>query len=170
MGGSLQPHTGTQRSMTSSVVAIRARIDPRCLTNKCKKDGCSVSLRCAPEPRVIIDLDRCASLVQRNEKRCDYLFIGGNREVVLAPMELKRGRVDASEVVAQLRAGVRSAKKVVPKGLRVLFRPVVAYGAIHKAERAELRKNANAIVFRTSKELVRLVKCSEPLSKALHQT
>ena len=123
----------------------------------------------APTPFLLIDLDRCGSLVSQNEKRCDYLFIGGSGDIFVAPLELKRGKVDASEVVSQLRAGARITKKVVPKGLHVLFRPIVAHRGMHKAQRDELRKKVNAVAFRASKELVRLIECGDPLTQGLRQ-
>lgn len=115
-------------------------------------------------PFVLIDMDHPESPATSGGKRCDFLFIN---ESWLAPLELKKGRVDASEIVQQLRAGAKAAEGLVPEGARVGFRPVAAYGgALRKQERDDLRKPGNKIEFREDREFVRLIRCGANLTQA----
>lgn len=153
---------------------VRENISQECLSNRCRKDDCSISLRNAPNPRIIIDFDKPNPLLGEHDSRCDYLFIAeeeNDESVWVAPLELKSGRVDASQVIRQLRAGARAAEDVVPQNELVRFRPVTAHGGgIHTAERIKLRHTANRIRFRGQREYVRLMSCSSPLIQALRQS
>ena len=153
--------------MSGLVDAVRAKVSPKCLARKCSRDGCGVSLTDAPEPRLIIDFDKPCSPLGRQATRCDYLFIAESvaRSGWIAPLELKKGGLDASEVVKQLQAGARAAEKLVPPKKPVKFRPVAAFsGGIHKAERNKLR---GKVRFHGHTELIRLIRCNAPLVQAL---
>ncbi len=152
------------------VESVRGRIDPECLVSRMRKEGCTVSLKDAPRERLIVDFDKPGGPVGGEGRRCDYLFVadGAQDEAGwVAPLELKKGALRASEVVRQLRAGAEAAERLVPGGLRPAFRPVAAYGSIHKLERTALRERRNLIAFRGRMEAVRLMKCGDRLKKAL---
>ncbi len=85
------------------------------------------------------------------------------------PLELKKSRADAKEVVKQLKAGADIAKKLVPSNIEINFRPIVAHRGIRKAEREELKKPRNRIRFRDFRESVRLINCGDKLSKGLSE-
>ena len=157
--------------MTGVVGTVRKKVNCTCIENRgIKKKGCSVSLKDAPKPRLIIDFDKPGSPLGKNQKRCDYLLVA---EVLtkpdwVAPLELKHGEMDASEAVGQLKAGARAAEQLVPNTMSVNFRPVVAFGGgIDKAERNALRNKRNRVWFHGMAESVRLIKCGEKLTKAL---
>ena len=131
-----------------------------------------MSLKDAPRERLIVDFDRQDTPVRGNGRKCDYLFIadgGQGGAGWVAPLELKRGALRASDVVAQLRAGAEIADGLVPGGLQPAFRPTVASGSIRKLERNALREPRNRIVFRGQQELVRQIKCGDGLIKALRK-
>ena len=150
--------------------AVRGKIDPKCVTRQCREGKCEVSIRDTPETSFAISMDHPQSPVSRHSRRCDFLFVGsvhhGGEEWIM-PMELKAGEVKASEVAAQLRAGAEVADRLVPSGAKISFRPVVASGKIHKDERRNLLRRSNKINFRGKKEVIRRIRCGDPLTYAL---
>ncbi len=129
-----------------------------------------MSLQHAPRKRLVVDFDKPGAPVGGGGRKCDYLFIADSpagKSGWIAPLELKRGALRASEVVGQLRAGAAAAERMVPGCMLLRFRPVAAYGSLHKLERAALRENRNKIAFRGRTEAVRLMKCGDRLIKAL---
>ena len=55
---------------------------------------------------MIADLVRQELDIPADQKRSDFVFVG--QEVWVAPIELKRGNVEAKEVIEQLKTGGRS--------------------------------------------------------------
>ena len=152
--------------------SVRAKVAPNCITKRCRKGKCSISIQGMSGESFAIDMDHPKAPVGRYETRCDYLFLGstnasGNQWV--APLELKEGDVRASEVVQQLQAGADVADRLVPASPQVNFRPVVASGRIHKGERAKLRENSNKVRFRGERKVVRRMRCGERLDAELRK-
>ena len=154
--------------------AVRAKVSEECLTTKCQNEGCKVSLPSngrSPDrqrPYVVIDMDHSESPAQDGQ-RCDFLFIGEyrNQEWVV-PLELKRGKADASEIVPQLQAGASVAEGIVPARASVKFQPVAAYGGDLRRHQTNAFRNArNRIKFRQGRKPVRLIKCGTSLELAL---
>ena len=154
------------------VESVRGGIDPECLVSRMRKEGCAVSLSDAPRERLIVDFDKRGAPVRGDGRKCDYLFVANdtqNGAGWVAPLELKKGALRASEAVRQLRAGAEAAERLVPGGMLVRFRPVAACGSLHKLERAALRENRNRIAFRGQLEPVRLMNCGAMLIKVLRK-
>lgn len=87
---------------------IRSRVGTENLSNTCRKDGCRVSMEDVPTPRIVVDADRAFPAHNVEGKRCDYVlfFIGTAADtLVIVPMELKGGTVDASVTSEQLQCG-----------------------------------------------------------------
>lgn len=145
---------------------VHKKFSGKCLTKTCSRPGCGVSLKDAPSPRLIIDFDKPGSPLGQRDTRCDFLFGAEDNDESgwVAPLELKSGRVDASEVLKQLRAGARVAEEIVPQNAKVNFRPVLAYKGIPKAERTALKSKVR---FRNQTEALRLIKCGSRLTQAL---
>ena len=156
--------------MTGLVEAVGKKVDGACVTGRIKKDGCSISLNGAPQPRLIIDFDKLPSLRQ-DQKRCDYLFVAEVDEGSgwIVPLELKRGRLHADEAVRQLQAGARAAEGLVPSGAQVRFRPVAVARSKPKAERNRLKSKGSRVRFHGRAEVVRLLSCGAALVGALDQ-
>ena len=149
--------------------AVRATVSEECLTTKCQKRGCKVSLPNSLRPFILIDMDHSDSPAPGGSKRCDFLFIGEyrNQEWVV-PLELKRGKADASEIVPQLRAGASVAEGIVPDRASVKFQPVAAYGGELKRHQWNLFRNkSNWVKFGNQREGVRLIRCGASLEQAL---
>ena len=149
------------------VEEVRRAIPEGCVVNRCRKGRCTVSLRNAPEPRVLIDLDHREAPVGQNDKRCDYIFIGGSDKVWVAPMELKSGKPEASEIAPQLQAGADVADGIVPRGAKVEFRPLAIYGGSAPRDTRVFRNSAYLIRFRSQSFEIKLRKCRTPLALAL---
>lgn len=155
--------------MKGLVESVQEKVESTCVVRgRLRKKGCTVSLKDAPKPRLIIDFDKPGSPLSKKITRCDYLLIAENagNPGWVAPMELKKGRLDASTVAKQLNAGAQIAEKLVSDSISVNFRPVAAVGG-SKAERVELRAKKNRVGFHGTSEIIRLIKCGEPLIGAL---
>ncbi len=148
------------------VEKIREQIAPPCIHNgRINKRGCTVSLKNAPQSRLVIDCDKPGGPVDTNRERCDFLFIAevpGQPDWV-APLELKKKNLDASKVVEQLRAGARATEKLICDKMKIDFRPTAVSLGIHKAQRNALKENRNYVRFHKHNEPVRLIKCDGPL-------
>ncbi len=161
--------------MTGLVEAVAAKLRKNKLGKSCmvsgrlRKQGCGVSLKDAPEPRLIVDFDKPGSPLGQSETRCDYLFVanGGRCADWIAPLELKRGSLHAGDVVRQLRAGATAAEGLVSRNKKVRFRPTAVYGSIHPAEIKRLRADNNKVEFHGHVVAIRLIKCGAPLTDAL---
>ena len=128
-----------------------------------------MSMRGIPGQSFLVDMDHPLSRVSQDDIRCDFLFVGPVRdggEEWVAPIELKGGGVNVSEVKAQLQAGANFADEHVPHGERIQFLPIVASGKLHKDDRRKLRLNANRISFRGRPEFIQWMRCGDNLSSA----
>lgn len=151
---------------------VRENVSQEYLSSRCRRDGCSISLEGAPNQRLIIDFDKPNPLLGEHDTRCDFLFIAeeeNDESSWVAPLELKRGGIDASEVIKQLQAGARAAERLIPQNEPVRFRPVAASGSRHRAELNKLKQKTSRIRFHGSMEYVRLMSCGAPLIQALGQ-
>ena len=158
--------------MTGLIDIARNEVDERCLVSgKLTKDGCSVLLKDAPQPRLVVDFDKPGSPLTQNETRCDYLFFAEEDDFSwIAPIELKKGKLHAKEVIKQLQAGANVAEKVTKKwtseseGFK--FRPVaVCGGTVHKGSIKILKDNP--VKFRRVFEPVRTIRCGGTLKNGL---
>ena len=152
----------------SGTVASIARIIPNsCRTTHCNKDKCRVDLAGAPQVRVIVDMDCDALSIPDDWKRCDYLFVGEDRDAIwVTPIELKSGRLSVSEVLEQLEGGARMANRWLPQGISFQLAPVLAHGkTIHRNDLKTLR--AKKIQLRGQRRRTVLIKCGDQLTKAL---
>ena len=107
--------------MGGLVEAVRANVDARCIVTRCSAEGCTVNMNGVRGAHILINMD-CRRLgIGRRDSRCDFIFVSDDGDRVVA-LELKRGSLDASDVVEQLRAGARFAERIVPRGVTVNFR------------------------------------------------
>ena len=157
--------------MTGLVSAVRKQLDPKCVSQHAlKKNGCKVSLRGTPQPRLVVDFDKPGAPLRATDTRCDYLVIGENnqRHGWIAPLELQKGKLHAGKVASQLKAGAKVAQKLVASRIPVKFRPTAVYsGSIHKRERNLLKQKRNRIRFHKQVEAVRLISCGAMLTNVL---
>ena len=158
--------------MGNLVKRIKKNLPAGCIAKgKYRKEGCSVSLKGAPTPPIMIDLDKPQAPVKQNDPKCDYIFIGGCGDVWLAPLELKKGELDASKVVKQLQAGADIADAhIIPANEQVQFQPVAVFGGkLHRIQRTQLLKPSSKIRFKGERFNIQLLKCGQPLIEALSE-
>ena len=161
--------------MSSCANAVRDRVSQECLTTRCQKEGCKVSLPSVgripvgQRPYVVIDMDHSKSPAPEDSKRCDFLFIGEyDSQDWIVPLELKRGQPTVSEIVPQLQASASIADRIVSRDAEIKFRPVAAYGGELKRHQLNLFRNkANRVKFRNQREGIRLTRCGASLEQAL---
>ncbi len=146
---------------------VRPRVDPDWCLERIQKSGCLAKLDRMPKgQRVIVDLDRVPSNVASAESRCDFILI--TDQAILAPIELKRGEIDASEAKRQLQAGADFAdRRLVPKDRRSVLKPIAFVGHVDRHQRDLLKRQANAIRFRGTSAEIRIAKCQSSLADAL---
>ena len=154
--------------MCALMERLKDEIPKRVVVKNCVKDGCKVSLKNAPSPHLVIDVDD-PSFGLENESHCDFLFIScdcANGANWVVPLELKRGSPDATEMVEQLQAGSGFAQVRIPAKHKTQFLPVGVYGGrLHKDQMDKLRKAR--ISFRSKKYEIKLIRCGTPLKTAL---
>lgn len=158
--------------MPSDVVdAVKSNTDPECHATRCSDSRCSLSLNGAPQPYVLISLEHQASPVKENQPHCDYLFVGGNDAATcwVVPIELTAGKPSLDKFPTQLTAGAAIADDLVPTNADVTFRPVGVHSGIHRNVVEHLRRKANYIRFRGKSIAIELLRCRDPLTKALKQ-
>ena len=153
--------------MKGVVAQVAGRVCSYCHTRRCEKDGCRVDLKGAPPVRVIVDMDCDALRIPDERKRCDYLFVGeGYDATCVAPIELKSGRLSASAVLEQIEGGIRMADAWLPRGIPFRFVSVLVHGKkLHRNDRKRLL--SQKIQLRKQKRGVVLIRCGEPLTKAI---
>lgn len=146
---------------------LNKEIPAEAVTVSCAKEGCRVSLKDAPSPHWVIDMDH-SFFGLANKPHCDFLFIGwdGNRKVDwIVPLELKKGSVDAAGLEKQLKAGSAFAEEWIAAKRKVQFLPVGVYGGKLKPRQRDLLRRSR-ISFHGKKYELKLIRCNSRLTKA----
>lgn len=149
-----------------------------CKTRSINKDGCSIPLNNPMPNHVIIDMDlyvrHSGSSPTPNSSNCDCIFAsdGSGRKDIwqdawIVPIELKSGKVDASEAIAQLQAGADFIKTFVCQNCEFEFMPLLAHGPGMKS--SILRKlEGKFIKFNGRRYPIKRIRCKQiSLAKAL---
>ena len=125
-----------------------------------------------PSERVVIDVEREFDSHNRTEKRCDRLlfYIDGNN-LVAAPIELKSGKAEQSEVVEKLQNSLNFAASIAPRSLTTAYRPILFEGRGIKWINPKGTKQLN-VNFGGNKLRIRTGRCgkSENLVRALSES
>ena len=110
---------------------IRAQVDEENLINSCSGEGCRVDMTGIPPERVVIDVEGEFDSRNMTEKRCDRLlfYIEANN-LVAAPIELKSGKAEQSQVTEKLQNSLHFAASIVPRTrtLTTVYRPILFEG------------------------------------------
>lgn len=151
----------------SLVRTVRDQVSEGCLVARCRKEGCSISLREVPAARLIIDCDHQDAPLDRNRKHCDYLFFADATDGAdwIIPMEFKGGQVKVGSTVRQLQAGARTIERLVPQHKEVRFRPTAVHKGIHSQQRRQLKRRP--VHFHGRSVIVRLLPCGARLVRVL---
>lgn len=159
-------------NVTSVFEQVKAKIRSRWIASTCEEGGCSIALENAPTPFVLTRMHRSIAVdieaIDLDGPRCDYVYIAGKyreKDVLIAPIELKSGGYKTREVSEQLQAGAEFAERVVPSVCSFVFVPVVA--APTTARRYLFRQLRHGVAFRGVKRPPELIRCGERLRTAL---
>ena len=152
----------------SLVSQVKQKICDECLDTKCSREGCSLTLVNVPRPFLLIDMDHeKAPIDKQDQNRCDYIFVSDDGAWT-APLELTRGKLEASKVVPQLKAGAKVVEQIVPPRARIQFRAIAIYGGeFRRAERDKLNQKTNYIPFRGEVYPIKARRCGSPLVSVL---
>ncbi len=150
---------------------IREQVGRESLINSCSGEGCRVYMTGIPSERVVIDVEREFESRNITEKRCDRLlfYITGNN-LVAAPIELKSGKAEQSEVTEKLQNSLHFAASIAPRTLTTAYRPILFEGRGIKWINPRGTKQLN-VNFRGSNRRIRIGRCgkSENLVRALSE-
>ena len=152
---------------------IREQVGRESLINSCSGEGCRVYMTGIPSERVVIDVECEFDSQNRIEKRCDrLLFFIDNIEnnLVAAPIELKSGKAEQSEVTEKLQNSLHFAASIAPRTLTTAYRPILFEGRGIKWINPRGTKQLN-VNFRGSNRRIRIGRCgkSENLVRALSE-
>ena len=145
---------------------IRAQVGPENLSESCSRDGCRVYMTDVPSPRIVVDVDRASQAHGISGKRCDYIlfFTSGTRDtLVMVPMELKSGTVNASTASEQLQQGAELAERFTRNRIAVgaVCYPILFHGKrIHEKARKAL--NRAKVPFRGRQLTIKTARCGQP--------
>lgn len=155
--------------MHGVVERLKDELPEGTIVKRCSAEGCTVPLKDAPKPHLVLDLDHPFFRL-KDKIHCDFLFIscdssGGDNWVV--PLELKRGSPDASEVILQLQSGSGIAQAMIPHEHKTQFLPVGAYGGrLHKSQWEKLRRAR--VLYRKKRYEVKIIRSGTQLRAALY--
>ena len=125
----------------------------------------------APACRVVVDLD-CEGLgIAQTGKRCDYLFVGEEKDTAyVAPIELKSGGFGVSATIEQLQGGADILDSWLPPDSVFRFAPVLVHGkGLHPKDRKKLREAKAKVKLREHKVAPVLIRCRDRLSSAFRK-
>ena len=153
--------------MSALVKAVREHTQQSCHAAHCRKQGVSASLSGLPKQKILVDLDCGELTIDPKMQRCDFILACGEDQI--APIELKKGDVEPTQVARQLAGGAQIADRWLPRdgSLRVRSRPVVVYDG--KFNRHQRRKPTakEKVRFRGQLYEIKPIRCGSPLLKAL---
>ena len=126
------------------------------------RNGCRVSLANLPRERIMLDVDLAFPTDRAVKAQCDFIlfYLDTDEEcLVIVPMELKRGDVDASDAIKQLQEGARLVERLVPRNVKASCIPLLVYGSkrIRKEQNEKLRRAT--INFRGQNSPIQATRC-----------
>lgn len=153
---------------------IRKAIGSENLSRLRSRAGCRVDLTDAPSPRVVVDADLAFPAHGIGGRKCDYIlfYVETSQNLVVVPIELKRGSINISEALAQLQGGADFAARFVParRDFQTTCRPLLFHGGrVHR--RKQKRKRANegdraTVRFLGGNFQIKTARCSRPRNLA----
>ena len=136
--------------------------------------GCRVDLTDAPSPRVVVDADLAFPAHGIEGQKCDYIlfYVDTTQNLVVVPIELKRGSINISTALGQLQGGADFASRFVParREFQIICRPLLFHGGrVHHLKQKRKRKNArsrNTVRFRGGNYHIKTARCGRPRNLA----
>ena len=152
--------------MNSVVGSVKKLVPSKCLVKTCRKGGCSLSMKGAPAPRLVVDVDCDALSAPAHTKRCDYVLIGQDKSTTyVAPIELKAGAFRGGDVVHQLQAGADLAGHWIQRQAQFRLVPILAYGKVAAKARLKALRKTKVKLHGQERQAV-LIRCGQPIATA----
>ena len=152
--------------MNEILSRIRAQVGTESLSRSCSRDGCRVYMTDVPSPRIVVDVDRASQVHEISGKRCDFIlfFTSAAKDLlVMVPMELKSGEINASAASEQLQRGAELAERFTRNRIAVgsVCHPILFHGKrIHEKARKAL--NRAKVRFRGRQLTIKTARCGQP--------
>lgn len=147
-----------------SLSRIGAKLPAASIVSGMRKSGCSVKLDRLNRHRLIVDLDRHDSPGQQT--RCDFIFVSD--QLLVAPIELKRGKVEAADAKRQLQAGSDLVNsRIIPGDIETELKPLAFSKGIDRAQRELLRRSSHFVRYRGRDYEIAVRPCGSSLADAL---
>lgn len=141
---------------------------PRAIVDACSKDGCSLDIGCFLPRPLVIDTDQLERCGGGGGNIPDYYVLVTEGESILAVVELKSGRLDASLAADQLQGGAHETAGMLAGIDDVEFFPIVLCGkGVHAAETKVL--GARKIRFRGMSHPIIKKRCASRLRDILNE-
>lgn len=135
------------------------------------KEGCRVPLDNLSCSYVVIDMDKRGSPLSRQETRCDFLFISENQNgpCIFAPLEFKKGVLDARKVVDQLQscASLLEDQSGFTKNIKLL--PIAVSGQNPKIQLRKFEQANYHILFNGNPVKISHMRCGARLANILEK-
>ena len=156
-----------QKVATNKILSqIRKQVGTESLSESCSRDGCQVYMTGVPSPRIVVDVDLASQVHGISGKRCDYILFFTNTTkdtLVIVPVELKSGGINASTASEQLQRGVEFAERFtrIKMDVKSVCHPVLFHGkSIHEKARKAL--NRAKVRFRGQQLTIKTARCNRP--------
>ena len=156
--------------MSGFLNGIRGKVPQGCQADRCKKKGCSLTMKGLQSKPLIVDMDCDELPISKNQSKCDYILFSDERgHRWMIPIEMKRGDVDLSEIKKQLQAGTDfAARELLPQGTDVGFLPLAVHGGdLPRFVSRQITKSQHKIRFRSKQYGIELRRSGQSLASVL---
>lgn len=144
---------------------------PHCSSNVCRRGKCALALeKRAAQVLHVLDCDTCRCL-SLSGKRCDFVVLcqaDADTNIVAIPVEMKVGKIDLKEVIAQLTAGAKLCERILTGKPNVELIPLLLFAKPRgsMAVKATIR-NSRSVTFRRRACRLRIYRCGSNLREIL---
>lgn len=146
--------------------SVRERVSKDAIhTSSLTRDGCLLHKTDLPEPHILVNLDKVASINQQT--RADFVLAADWSGGWIVPIEMKRGAPTISKAVGQLQSAAQIVEKWVKSCHVQNFRPVLATGRMPSHAVRELKRLRNRVKFRGKPYPVERIGCGSKLASVL---
>ena len=156
--------------MSGFLNGVRGKVPPGCQAKRCKKNGCSLTMKGLQSKPLIVDMDCNELPISKNQSKCDYILFSDERgHKWMVPIEMKRGDVNLSEIKKQLQAGTDFAeRKLLSQDTDVRLQPLAVYGgSLPRFVARQITKSQYKIKFRAKQYGIELRRSRQSLASVL---
>lgn len=153
--------------MQDTIESIR-RDHPDCLTRSCRENQCRLQLDgVGPASLAIIHGTKYQKNHRFTEKLCDRIVFCGERDFVLAAVELKSGgTIHLSDAITQIQNGLRVAGNILGNRPVAQWFPLLLYSGSMKPNETRLLRT-KSVTFREEQKIVEKRNCGARFSAIL---